>query len=160
MIEKYKADRLQRVTPATVNRELACLKFMYTKTIEWGYVKTNPAKKVKLLKEPPGHLRYLKPEDVDALLKACANHLRPIVVTALNTGMRKSEILNNLKWKEVDLGNRKIMVANSKNNEKRIIPINNTLYQELSTLTKDPESEYVFPGKDGLPVGDIKKSVF
>ena len=157
MIERYKADRLQSVTPATVNRELACLKYMYTKAIEWGYVKTNLAKKVKLLKEPPGRLRYLKPEEVDALLKVSANHIRPIVVTALNTGMRKSEILN-LKWKEVDLGNRKIVVANSKNNEKRVIPINNTLYKEFSTLTRNPENEYVFPGKDGLPVGDIKKA--
>ena len=36
MIEKYKADRLQNVTPASVNRELSCLKYMYTKAIEWG----------------------------------------------------------------------------------------------------------------------------
>ncbi len=70
MIEKYKADRLQDVTPASVNRELACLKFMYTKAIEWGYAKVDPAKTVKLLKEPPGRLRYLKPDEVDALLKA------------------------------------------------------------------------------------------
>jgi integrase len=148
MIEKYKADRLQSITPASVNRELACLKYMYTKTIEWEYVKINPTKTVKLLKEPPGRLRYLKEKEVDDLLKACASHLRPIVITALNTGMRKSEILN-LKWKEVDLGNRKITVANSKNN---------TLYQEISVLTKNPECEHVFLGKDGLPARDIKKT--
>lgn len=152
MIEKYKADRLQNVTPATVNRELACLKYMYTKAIEWGSVKKNPAKTVKLLKEPPGRLRYLKPEEVDALLKVCARHLRPIVVTALNTGMRKAEILN-LKWNELDLGNRKITVANSKNNEKRVIPINQTLYSELSALTRNPVHEHVFLG-----IGDIRKA--
>jgi integrase len=156
MIEEYKAARLQSVTPASVNRELACLKYMYTKAIEWGYVKVNPAKQVKLLKEPPGRLRYLKPEEVDALLKACASHIHPIVVMALNTGMRKSEILN-LRWQEVDLGNRKITVANTKNNEKRVIPINQTLYKELSTLQRNPDSNYVFLGKNGLPVGDIKK---
>ena len=157
MIEKYKADRLQSITPASVNRELACLKYMYTKAIEWEYVKINPTKTVKLLKEPPGRLRYLKPEEVEVLLKTCASHLRPIVVTALNTGMRKSEILN-LKWQEVDMGNRKITVANAKNNEKRVIPINNTLYQEISALTRNPECEHVFLGKDGLPAGDIKKA--
>ncbi len=157
MIEKYKADRLQNVTPATVNRELACLKYMYTKVIEWGSVKKNPTKTVKLLKEPPGRLRYLKPDEVDALLKVCANHLRPIVITALNTGMRKAEILN-LKWNELDLGNRKITVANSKNNEKRVIPINQTLYNELSVLTKTPMHEHVFLGKNGLPLEDIKKA--
>lgn len=125
--------------------------------MEWECVKANPAKKVRLLKEPPGRLRYLKPEEVGALLKASANHLRPIVVTALNTGMRKSEILN-LKWKEVDLDNRKITVANAKNNEKRVIPINQTLYKELLTLERGPEIEYVFLGKNGLHVGDIKKT--
>ena len=58
MIEDYKAKRLEYVGPATVNRELACLKHMYTKAIEWGYVRTNPAKIVRKLKEPPGRLRY------------------------------------------------------------------------------------------------------
>ncbi len=157
MIERYKATRLQSVSPASVNRELACLKYMYTKAIEWGFAKANPAKKVKLLKEPPGRLRYLKPNEVDVLLKAWADHLCSIVVTALNTGMRKSEILN-LKWQEVDLENRKITVANAKNNEKRVIPINKTLLKELSVLKRDPEIEYVFLGKDGLHVGDTKKA--
>lgn len=156
MIEKYKAARLQKVAPATINRELACLKHMYTKAFEWGYVKTNPAKVVKLLKEPPGRLRYLKPDEVETLLKTCAGHIRPIVVTALNTGMRKSEILR-LRWPEVDLKNRKIMVVNAKNNEVRVIPINQTLYQELSVLPRKPEGEYVFSNQQGRPIGDIKK---
>ncbi len=119
-------------------------------------VKANPAKKVKLLKEPPGRLKYLKPEEAGALLKACASHIHPIVVIALTKGMRKSEILN-LLWQEVDLGNRKITVANTKNNEKRAIPINQTLYKELSVLQTNSDSDYVFLGKNGLPVGDIKK---
>jgi len=113
MIEKYKAKRLEKVKPATVNRELACLKHMFTMAIKWGYVKTNPAKEVKLLKEPPGRLRYLKPEEVKALLASCPDHIRPIVVTALNTGMRKGE-LQELKWADVDFKNRKITVINAK----------------------------------------------
>jgi integrase len=71
--------------------------------------------------------------------------------------MRKAEILN-LKWNELDLGNRKITVANSKNNEKRVIPINQTLYRELSVLTRNPVHEHVFLGKNGLPLGDIKNA--
>lgn len=156
MIEKYKAVRLERVTPASVNRELACLKHMFTKAIEWGFIKANPAKGVKRLKEPPGRLRYLKPEEVVALLDVCADHIRPIVVTALNTGMRKSEILN-LRWSDVDLRNRKITVINAKNNETRVIPINQTLYQELLTLSEKVKGEYVFSGRNGHPYGDIKK---
>ena len=155
MIEKYKAARLEKVTPASVNRELACLKHMYTKAIEWGYVKVNPAKVVKKLKEPPGRLRYLNPEEALRLLGVCSGHLRPIVVTALNTGMRRSEILS-LKWPQVDLKNRKITVINAKNNESRVIPINQTLYQELLALSQNPKGEYVFSDRKGRPFKDIK----
>ena len=156
MIENFKATRLEKVAPATVNRELACLKHMYTKALEWGLVKESPAKAVKLLKEPPGRLRYLMPKEVHRLLGFCAKHIKPIVVTAVNTGMRKSEILN-LRWSEVDLKNRKIMVTNTKNNESRVIPINRTLYQELLMMPRSKGKEYVFSAGDGLPFGDVKK---
>ena len=155
MIEKYKTMRLEKVSPATVNRELACLKHMYTKAIEWEYVKSNPAKGVRLLKEPPGRLRYLNPEEIERLVSACAGHIRPIVITALNTGMRKSEILN-LRWQEIDLVNRKITVINAKNNESRVIPINQTLYQELLGLSKRAKGEYVFPDRNGYPFKEVK----
>jgi integrase len=156
MIEKYKAARLEKVTPASVNRELACLKHMYTKAIEWGYIKSNPGKGVKRLKEPPGRLRYLKLEEVEALLKVCSDHIRPIVVTALNTGMRKSEILN-LRWQDVDLKNRKITVVNAKNNESRVVPINQTLYRGLQDLCQRVKGEYVFSDRNDRPFKDIKK---
>jgi len=155
MIEKYKAARLEKVSPASVNRELACLKHMYTKAIEWGYVKLNPAKGVKRLKEPPGRLRYLNPEEAGRLLEVCSGHLKPIIVTALNTGMRKSEILS-LKWSQVDLKNRKVTVINAKNNESRVIPINQTLYQELLALSQNPRGEYVFSERNGRPFKDTK----
>jgi len=156
MIEKYKATRLGKVGPATVNRELACLKHMYTKAIEWGYLKINPVKSVKLLKEPPGRLRYLRPKEVKKLLDACRGYLRSIVITALNTGMRKGEILA-LCWKDVDLENRKVTVRKPKNNEIRVIPINQTLYQELSNLSHGSDGEYIFSNGNGHRFGDIKK---
>jgi integrase len=156
MLEKYKAERLEKVSPATVNRELACLKHMYTKAIEWGYVKANPVKTVKLLKEPPGRLRYLRVDEVEKLLQACIDYLRSIVICALNTGMRKGEILA-LRWKDVDLNNHNLTVKKTKNNEIRVIPINQTLYQELSVLSKKSGGEYVFSNGKGHPFGDIKK---
>jgi integrase len=156
LIEKYKAARLKKVAPAMVNRELSCLKHMYTKAIEWGYLKINPAKTVKLLKEPPGRLRYLRPDEAKKLVEACHSYLRSIVITALNTGMRKGEILA-LLWKDVDLENRKVTVRNTKNNQTRVIPINKTLYQELANLSKGSDGEYVFSNGNGHRIGDIKK---
>jgi integrase len=166
MIEKYKAARLQTVikktgrtlTPTTVNREIGCLKHMYSMAITWRYVKRNPVKEVKLLKQPPGRLRYLEPDEAERLLESCLEpYLKSIVVTALNTGMRKGEILS-LTWNQVDLANRRITLMKTKNNELRVIPINDRLHAELAHLKTQPQkSEYVFCGDDGKPFGDIKK---
>lgn len=157
LIEEYKAKRLEKVAPATTNRELACLKHMYTKAVEWDYVKANPADSVRLLKEPPGRLRYLSPEEAGKLIDTCNDIWRPIVITALNTGMRKGEILS-LRWADVDMENRKITVKKSKNNEIRVIPINQTLYQALKALSEQSDGNaYVFTNKDGETFGDIKR---
>lgn len=163
-IEKYKAGRLQKVEPGTVNREVACLRHMFNKAIEWGYVKNNPVRGVKKLKEPPGRIRYLEGKEIGALLDAMdkltrgsGSYLKPIVVMALHTGMRKEKILG-LKWKDVALEHRKITIHRSKNNEPQIIPINNTLYEALEKLPKRPDSDYVFSNGNGKPFGNVRRS--
>lgn len=70
-VEEYKIKRRETVSPATATRELALLKHLCTKAVEWGYLKANPLQSVKFLKEPPGRLRYLTREEMDALLAAC-----------------------------------------------------------------------------------------
>lgn len=155
MVEEYKAMQLEKVKPATVNRQLSCLKHLFVKAFEWGYVKSNPAKTVKKLKEPPGRVRYLTEEEEEALLRECASHIRPIVITALNTGMRKSEILG-LKWSDVDLRNRTITIKKTKNNEIRTIPINDILYDELKKIPRHFRSNMIFCHGDGKAYYDIK----
>jgi integrase len=149
-IEDYKARRLATVKPATVNKELALLKHMFTKGIEWGYVKQNPVKPVKLLKEPPGRLRYLSPEELTDLLDACASHLKPIVLIAVHTGMRRREILS-LRWTDIDLRKRTITLTKTKNNERRMIPINDQVAGVLRALPRHLESPFVFCDREGRP---------
>ena len=69
--------------------------------------------------------------------------------------MRKGEILS-LKWVDVDLRNRVISILNSKNNEKREIPVNEDLFQALLRVRKNLESPYVFCNEDGVPYKDVK----
>ncbi len=64
LVEKYKGQRQKDITPhgnplsnTTINRELACLKHMFTKAIEWGLIANNPVKKVKLFPEKQEKLR-------------------------------------------------------------------------------------------------------
>ena len=154
-IEKYKIKRLQKVSPATVNRELACLKHIYTKAKEWGKVSENPATNVKLLRERGRRLRYLEAEEIEKLYDACSDDLKPIVAVAVNTGMRMGEILN-LKWGDIDFRQRIIYIMESKGGEKREIPLNQTLYLALLRVRKNRGSPFVFCRRDGKRRKDIR----
>ena len=96
-IEKYKRKRREKVSPATVNRELSGLRNIYNRAIEWGMAAKNPVKLVKFFWEDEGRLRFLEKEEIKRLYSACPDYLKPIVALAVATGMRKGEILS-LKW--------------------------------------------------------------
>jgi len=153
-LEKYKNARLDEVSASTVNRELDTFKSMFAMAEKWGYIHKNPAQNVKKFKQPPGRLRYLSEDEIRKLLNECkTDYLRTILIIALNTGMRKGEILN-LSWNDLDFNNRLIHIYETKNNERRDIPMNNFVFETLSSYrAKQPLSD----GKI-FPYLDVKKS--
>jgi integrase len=154
-IEKWKAKRKEEVKPATVNRELSLLKHMFSKAIEWEKAKENPAKKVKLLKGEVKRVRFLMPDEIQKLLSNCADHLKPIVTVALHTGMRKGELLN-LQWDQVNFDQRIISILNTKNHERRDIPMNETVKTTLKEMER--KSPYVFCNGDGGNFLNVRRS--
>lgn len=117
-------------------------------------------RKVKLLPENNRRLRYLSIEESQRLVDSCDNHLRPIVITALNTGMRKDEILG-LKWDNVDLKAGFILLNQNqtKNSERKEIPINQTLRETLQSVPKQDNILFVFYNPlTGTRYDDIKRS--
>ena len=162
LVEQYQTERLQRGNkPATVNRLLATLKHAFTKAVEWDMVEEDTLKrirKVKFLPENNKRLRFLSKEECQALINACDAHLKPIVITALNTGMRKSETLS-LKWDNVDLKHGFILLDITKNGERREIPINDTLRSTLEDITRRLDIPYVFYDPvTGNYYQDVKRS--
>jgi integrase len=160
-IEQWQTKRLAINKPATVNRLLATLKHMFTKAVEWDMISEETLQKirrVKLLPENNKRLRFLAIEDCQTLINCCPPHLKPIVKVALHTGMRKSEILN-LRWEQVDLVHRFILLNMTKNGERREIPIDSTLWKMLNEMPHSVESIYVFTDlKTGEPYKSVKKS--
>ena len=160
LIEKFKIERVKKVKPATVNRALARLKSMFNRAIDWGkFNGANPVKSVKFFLEDNKRTRYLEQEEVVKFLKYCVGNIKPIAIVALNTGMRKSEILN-LKWNDIDFKRGIIYLLRTKNNEKREIPMNDAVITALIKVKKNPESQYIFCGKNGKPFQNIRKSFF
>jgi integrase len=153
-IEKYKGSRRSLVKEATINRELAVLKVILKKAVIWGYARHDPAKDIRNYKEELIPIRILSPDERKRLLAACTEFLRPIVVMALKTGMRKGEILN-LKWAHVDLTHQIISVTHTKSKKLREVPIHPELEDILKELPRG--SEYVFHGRHGERIKDEGK---
>ena len=80
-------------------------------------------RKVRKLQENNARLRYLSAEECQTLIAACDPHLRPVIVTAINSGMRREEILS-LEWeKHIDMKHGFILLDRTKNGDRREIPV-------------------------------------
>jgi integrase len=157
LLEQFQTDKLNAgYKPATVNRYLAALKHMFSKALDWEMVEMavlNKIRKVKQLEENNKRLRYLSPEECQTLIHSCDDYLKPIVLTALHTGMRKTEILK-LKWKQVDMNNGFIHLSDTKSGKRRSVPINETLYKTLKSIHVVPIT------RDGITNKKNAKNIF
>ena len=154
-------DGLPRAN-STCNREVEAIRRLLNKAIEWGMLERNPASRLKPLPEPQGRTRFLSLDEAKRLLEASSRHLRPIIVCALETGMRRGEILN-LRWSDVDMKTHTIYLGKTKNGESRHVPISNRLFSVLSGLPRRLGSDHVFTGepkigKTGNPFHDVRTS--
>jgi len=153
------------ISNSSLNIELAYLKRIFNTAIEEEQysIDRNPVKPTLFLKDDTKRRdKVLTAEEEEKLLKVASSHLKPMIITALNTGMRKTEI-STLEWENVDLENRTITITeeHSKNGKAREIPINTVLLNEFKVLkANNGSSEFVFiyEKKKGVvrPVGDFK----
>lgn len=164
LVEGYKAKRKTdvtvrgtKVTEATINREIALLKTIFSMAVEWGRIDKNPLARVKKFKENhQKDMRILKDEEAIALIDAANSHLKPILIIALNTGMRRGEILG-LRWENIDFDKDLIYIEDSKSGKPREVYMNIMIFEALKELPRN--SEYVFYNQDTQNhITDVKKS--
>lgn len=131
------------------------IKASLSKAVDWGCIKDNPAKKVRIPKNPKKLLAILTEEELNNIITAAEKkHLKQIFIFAAYTGMRLNEILN-LKWKYVELTTKIIKVANhkeftTKSKKERTIPMNDRVLDILEELNKDKKGEFVFSRLVGI----------
>ncbi|RXJ73295.1 integrase [Veronia nyctiphanis] len=87
------------------------------------------------------------------------DYFEPLVILAMNTGLRRGELLQ-LAWSDISLTQKYLTVraGNAKSKSGRTVPLNNEAFETLSEWRKqNPDNSYVFQGKTGVPLTDVKK---
>ena len=148
--------------PATVKRYLAALSHAFTMAMrEWQWMEDNPCHRVSKPSEPRGRVRFLTEEERHRLLDTCkassSRYLYLVVLIALSTGSRKGEILH-LQWPDVDLTQGRIVFHDTKNTERRTVPLTGPALDQMRQHAKVRriDTQIVFPNVDGTKSLDIR----
>lgn len=150
----YRAKRVPRAVQ-TINLEHARLVTMLNVARRiFGWNGSNVASDVP--RPDPRNKRdtVLSEAGLASLMKHAAPHLRNILIVAHDTGARRGEILN-LKWSEVNLDRREFTLRRTKNNETRVVPMTDRVFELLCQLTHT--SDYVFTYQ-GAPLKEIRRA--
>lgn len=150
--EFIKTRRADGVGDVTINHELRVLRHAYNLAIRaWELIKESPFAKIKIPKGDNTRVRYLSQEEETRLFEHLPDWLKPVVLLAKETGLRLSN-LANLKWSQVDIFRKIIILETTKNGDALGIPMTDNVFQTLKNLNKVRwiDSDYIF-GKQGKP---------
>jgi integrase len=156
MAQDFRRERhaQKKLTETTVNRDLQALKHFLFWAVDEGLLAANPLSRVRLVPVRRKPRLVLGIEDEAKLLKAAAPHLRQIIILAVDTGMRRGEILKQL-WEHVDFPRQLLYVTRSKTaeGESREIPFTNRVYELLINQRKEEGPLFTYKGR---PIHFIK----
>jgi integrase len=188
--EQWKIKRISNgIKPATINRDLTMLRAALNKAVEWGELQSNPLASVKQLKNADDkRVRYLSNEEEKRLMDALnsreidirqgtsssarksaptyqkgayADHLKPMVLVALNTGLRLGE-LTGMHWTQIshaDPPQITVKAAYVKMSKTRHIYLNKTLRATLQAweAQQADTNGYVFATQSGERIKSVRE---
>ena len=155
------------LSAATVNRDLTLLGAMLAMAEKWGHIGKNPAKHIKKPNPKPAEMKYYGAAELKRIIEKVPNKHKPLIIIAIMTGMRLSELLG-LSWEDVDIESCRIHVRKvvqdgsffSPKTEKsrRTIDFPELLLavlaqhkaQQAKSRAKNPHN-LLFPGRGGRP---------
>ena len=155
-IDRYLTRRrnLDGVAASTTNRYLATLKTLFKTARNWDYITDDPTSRVTMLKEQSRIPDVLSDSELEALIEACPERTRQVVIMAADTGMRRSEI-QRLTWRDVNFEAGTVTVRQSMNKDYRVIPMTDRVRSLLAHL----QPALAQPDRPVLAFGDIKRSL-
>ena len=154
-IEHYRLSRGQeesrwsknnKVTAATINKEISAFKSMLNFADKYGKIESNPIIKAAKLKDDNVRQRIISQNELENLLSFSPVHLKPILKMAYYEPMRKEEIIG-LTWDEIDLQSNFIRLSANRTKGKkngRSIPIHPLIKEMLYSLPRSITTNRVF----------------
>ncbi len=139
----YRDERIKSGSSAnTVRLDLAVISHLFEiARKEWGMEGLhNPVKSIRMPSPPAGRDRRLQPGELEKLIESSSEELSQVIRFALETAMRRGE-LAGMTWDMVDLKKRTVTLPETKNGQKRIVPLSSVavaiLKERLSTRRID-----------------------
>jgi len=149
---------------STILKYLATISHVLSKCVEWEWLDQNVVMKVSKPPLPRGRTRFLSDSEREQLIQACRSSRNPylytIVILAISTGMRRSEMLT-LRWSDnIDFERGRIILRETKNGEVRVLPLVGLALQLLKNLekTRQTNSPLLFPGNDPFKPIDFRSA--
>jgi integrase len=161
----------RRLTPASINRALGLLRHMLNWAVGREYLDRTPFRRgtevlIRMELEDNKRRRRISEEEENALLTVASPHLRSMIIAALDTGMRRGEMLA-LRFADIDWRRRMITLrgTTTKSRRTRLVPIGTArLLAVLEWLRLDSEGQHkaadvpVFSNEAGEPLKTFKKA--
>jgi integrase len=162
-VERFKADRAmesttvkgkekgkrkstrKRIRPATLNRELACLKALFNHAIKSDLTFRNPVSRVDYLPENNEQTRVLTYDEQTKYLAAATPFLRDVATLMLETGMRPEEVYR-IQPQNVNLVGGFLFNPSGKTKAaRRRVPLTSTAKSVLGRRMEELEAPFLFP---------------
>ena len=142
LVARYRDERLDIVSPATVRRELVILRSALNIAIrDWGVcLPSNPVAQITLPKDKSQRIRRLERVEESKLIEKSNTQLRRLIIVAIETGMRRGEILN-IKRSHIDLLKRVLFIPSTKTDTPRTIPLSTVAVSALREQLSASQSE-------------------
>lgn len=161
LLSFHQALRAQGLKPATANRHLILLRFIFNCAIRWEVWPNgkNPIQGQMLFAENNARNRYLSVTEMQqlnqVLLESENTALREIVLMLLLTGARKREVLD-ARWEQLDFEKKIWVIPITKAGRPRTVPLSEALLTTLERIKTTSTSPWLFPSpRTGLPFRNI-----
>jgi len=147
-LERQGGDDPKPLSETTINRDVEVIRHLLFWAADEGFIPANPIARIRMVRERGKRRPVISVADELKLLAACSAHLRAIVIAALDTGMRRGELLNQL-WEDVDFDRNLLSVTHSKTaeGEHRLIPLTGRLSEMLAQMRQPSGVIFTYEGQ-------------